>query len=219
MDGMRVVGICVTSFKQNCLLLICENTKQAVIVDPGGDLRKIKAAVSDAGASVQSVILTHGHIDHCGAALDTAIEFNVPIQGPHIFDSFWLENLELQATMFGLPLPKKFLPDYWLKEGDEITFGSQILKVLHCPGHTPGHIALFNCASAIAIIGDILFAGSVGRTDLPKGNKKDLLHSIQKKLWLLGNHVKLYPGHGQPTTIDHERRNNPFVGDGKTLVF
>lgn len=219
LSDIDIATVCVTPFRQNCSLLICKSTKQAVVIDPGGDFAKIKAMIINTKASLQYIILTHGHLDHCGAALEMSIEFKVPIYGPHILDAFLLKDIKLQAALFRLPLTSSFYPNCWLNDSDKIKFGKQILDVLHCPGHTPGHIAFFHRSASIAFVGDILFSGSVGRTDLPRSNKRDLLLSITDKLWPLGNKVKIYPGHGEATTIGDERKNNPFVSDANIAYF
>lgn len=209
--NMKIISICVTSLHQNCLLCICQSTSKAIIVDPGGDLKKIKHIIDKEKIFLEFIVLTHGHLDHCGAALEVAKEFNVLIYGPHQFDEFLFKNFELQSRILHLPCTKYFVPHVWLTEGLKIKFGKQILEILHCPGHTPGHIALFSCLQSLIIVGDILFLGSIGRTDLPGGNKKILLQSIMNKILPLGDHVTVYPGHGRITTIGHERKHNPFL--------
>lgn len=203
----------VTQFKQNCTLLWCEKSKEAAIVDPGGDAAAIIQAVTDLGIKVTQVLLTHGHLDHVGAAAQIAQHFDVPIYGPHKDDKFWLDMLPKQSQMFGLTLCQPLLPTCWLAEGDKITVGDEQLSVFHCPGHTPGHIVFFCTDSRLAQVGDVLFRGSVGRTDFPQGNYQDLVNSIKQKLWPFGDDVTFIPGHGPISTIGEERKNNPFVGD------
>lgn len=209
---MRYQIIPVTSFSQNCTLLWCEASNKAAIVDPGGDLPQVFAAVEAAGVTVEKVLLTHGHIDHAAASRDCANHYGVKIIGPHKDDAFLLEGLAGQAQMFGMPEAAPVNPDQWLEEGDTVSVGDIELKVSHLPGHAPGHVIFFDEASRIAQVGDVLFAGSIGRTDLPGGNHQQLLDSIAAKLWLLGDDVTFIPGHGPTGTLGHERATNPFVG-------
>lgn len=210
---MKYAIIPVTPFVQNCSLLICEETKQGVVVDPGGDTERILSVVQKAGASIEKVLLTHGHLDHASAAGALAQRLGVRIEGPHEGDLFWLEQLPQQALAFGFPSVEPFLPDRWLHQGDTVTFGNQVLEVLHCPGHTPGHVVFFHRASKFAVVGDVLFAGSIGRTDFPRGNHEALIRSIRERLFPLGDDVEFIPGHGQNSTFGREREANPYVAD------
>ncbi len=204
----------VTPFAQNCTLLWCEKTRKAAIVDPGGDLANILAMVLKLEVAVEKVLLTHGHIDHAGGAAELAARLKVPVAGPHREDAYWLAQLPNQSRMFGFPEAGAFTPDRWLEEGDRVRVGDEELQVLHTPGHTPGHICYFHRPSKLALVGDVIFAGSIGRTDFPRGDYDTLIASIRDKLWPLGNDVEFIPGHGPMSTFGEERRNNPFVGDG-----
>lgn len=211
---MRYQIIPVTDFEQNCTLLWCEKTLAAAIIDPGGDLDLILSAVAEQKLKPEKILLTHGHIDHTAAAPDLASQLRVPIVGPHQGDLFWLQQLPAQARMFGLPHAIAFEPDRWLQDGDKVGFGEQELEVIHCPGHTPGHVIFYHRASQLAVVGDVLFRGSIGRTDFPLSDHQTLLQCIRQRLWLLGDQVRFIPGHGPGSTFGHERRTNPFVADG-----
>lgn len=180
-------------------------------VDPGGDVEKLIAAASQYNVNIEKIILTHGHLDHVGGTVAIANHFNVPIIGPHIGDKFWLDALIHQSQMFGFPPAKPFTPNQWLNDGDTIAVGSLTLEVLHCPGHTPGHVVLVARSSNIVIVGDVIFAGSIGRTDFPQGNHEQLIHSIKQKILTLPNDMTIYPGHGPTTTIATEKASNPYV--------
>lgn len=210
---MKVIIIPVTQFVQNCTLLCCEATGKAAVVDPGGDLDRIVAAADNAGAVIEKILLTHAHIDHAGAAAALARRLGVPVEGPHRADQFWLDALPQQSLMFGFPAAQAFTPDRWLDNGETVAFGKVQLEVYHCPGHTPGHVVFFHRQSHTAIVGDVLFKGSIGRTDLPGGDHETLLRSIRERLWPLGDAVRFVPGHGPTSTFGEERRSNPFVGD------
>lgn len=188
---------------------------EGALVDPGGDVEKIQRAVSSHGVTITKIILTHGHLDHVGGTLAVAKAYSAPIVGPHTGDKFWLDGLMQQSQMFGFPPATPFNPDQWLNDGDTIAVGNLTIDVLHCPGHTPGHVALVERASGQVIVGDILFAGSIGRTDFPQGNHEQLLNAIRTKLFTLPDDMKVYPGHGPTTTIGKERKTNPFVADSK----
>lgn len=209
---MQRVTIPVTPFVQNCSLIWCEHTRRAAVVDPGGDLPKILAAVGRAGVTVERVLLTHGHLDHVGAAAELSQALAIPIEGPHEADRYWLDALPEQARMFGLAPPAGgIVPARWLAEGDAVTVGDRRLDVLHCPGHTPGHVVLVDAPARVAFVGDVIFAGSIGRTDFPGGDHAALLRSIREKLFPLGDDVRIVPGHGPESTIGEERRYNPFL--------
>jgi len=210
---MKVAIIPVTPFQQNCSLLVCEQTKKAAVVDPGGDLDLIRDAVKKAGVELEKILLTHGHIDHCGGTAQLSKEFGLPVEGPHIEDRFLIDNLPQQGLRFGIPQLQGFTPARWLLGGDTVRFGQVELQVRHCPGHTPGHVIFFSPEYRLALVGDVLFAGSVGRTDLPRGDHATLIRSIREQLWPLGEDVTFIPGHGPTSTFAEERASNPFVGD------
>ena len=209
---LRAAIVPVTAFEQNCSLLWCTRTMEGVLVDPGGDLPRLQQAIAKAGITVVKLLVTHGHMDHCGMAGVLAAELGVPIEGPHRDDLFWLEQLESSAARFGLE-GHCFEPDRWLVDGDTVQFGDVVLDVVHCPGHTPGHVVFHHPASQLAVVGDVLFAGSIGRTDFPRGNHDDLIASITGKLWPLGDETLFIPGHGPTSTFGQVRRTNPFVSD------
>ncbi|MBZ2167611.1 MBL fold metallo-hydrolase [Marinobacter sp. F4216] len=210
---MKYRIIPVTPFQQNCSLIWCEETRKAAVVDPGGDLEKIREAIDEESVVVEKILLTHAHIDHAGGTAELAKELGIAIVGPHEDDNFWIVGLPQQAQMFGFPAPETFIPDQWLTDGDQVTVGNQTLAVLHCPGHTPGHVVFFHAPSSLALVGDVLFQGSIGRTDFPKGDHAALIRSIREKLFPLGDKVEFVPGHGPMSTFGHERKTNPFVSD------
>jgi len=210
---MKLLIVPVTPFMQNCSVLVCERTGKAAAIDPGGDLDRIDAALRSESATLEKVFLTHGHIDHCGQAGQFAERHKAPIEGPHRDDWFWIEQLPSQGKMFGFAQLAVFEPNRWLEDGDTVSFGEQTLQVRHCPGHTPGHVIFFHAPSRLAIVGDVLFQGSIGRTDFPRGDHATLLRSITDKLWPLGDDVAFVPGHGPMSTFGDERASNPFVGD------
>lgn len=209
---LRVGIIPVTPLQQNCSLIWCTKTMKAALVDPGGDLDKLKAAVAKVGVTIEKLLITHGHLDHCGQAGILAKELGVPIEGPHPDDLFWIEQLAQDGGKYGMHA-ETFEPDRWLADGDTVTVGEQTLEVIHCPGHTPGHVVFFTREGHLAIVGDVLFAGSIGRTDFPRGNHQQLIDSITQKLWPLGNDVTFIPGHGPTSTFGRERQTNGFVSD------
>jgi glyoxylase-like metal-dependent hydrolase (beta-lactamase superfamily II) len=203
----------VTPFEQNCTLLWCTETHKAAVVDPGGDLDRILAAAEDEGVILEKILLTHAHIDHAGGTAELAKSAGLPIEGPHKDDNFWIQGLAMQAQMFGFPAPEVFTPNRWLEDGDTVTVGNETLEVLHTPGHTPGHVVFFHRGSKLAQVGDVLFNGSIGRTDFPKGDYNTLIHSIREKLFPLGDDVSFICGHGPMSTFGQERATNPFVSD------
>lgn len=203
----------VTPFEQNCSVLWCDETLRAAVVDPGGDIARILSVVKSKGVTLEKILVTHGHIDHAGAVAELAERLSLPIEGPQREDQFWIDNLSQQSRMFGFPEARPFTPDRWLEQGDCVSVGKVELMVLHCPGHTPGHVVFFNEPGRLAIVGDVLFKGSVGRTDFPKGDFDTLISSIHNRLWPLGDDVAFIPGHGPMSTIGAERRSNPFCGD------
>ncbi len=209
---LRAAILPVTAFQQNCTLIWCTQTMRGAFVDPGGDLPKLKAAAAQAGVTIEKILLTHGHIDHCGSAGILADELGVKIEGPHEDDRFWIERLAEDGARTGI-LGKPFESDRWLVDGDSVTVGELTFAVRHCPGHTPGHVVFHHSESKLALVGDVLFKGSIGRTDFPRGNHQDLLDSIVEKLWPMGGETNFVPGHGPMSTFAHERATNPFVGD------
>jgi hydroxyacylglutathione hydrolase len=210
---MNFTIIPVTPFQQNCTLLWCEQTRRAAVVDPGGEVDRILAAAAQVPVELEKILLTHAHLDHAGGAAELASQFDLPIEGPHRDDQFWIDALPEQSRMFGMPPVDGFVPTRWLEQGDRVTFGNITLDVLHCPGHTPGHIVFFHPPERLAIVGDVLFRGSIGRTDFPRGDHATLIRSIREKLWPLGDDVRFIPGHGPMSTFGEERRTNPFVSD------
>lgn len=203
----------VTSFEQNCTLLWCEETMRAAVVDPGGDIPRILSAVKANGVTLEKILVTHGHLDHAGAVADLAEQLSLPIEGPQREDQFWIDGMSQQSKMYGFPNVRVFTPDRWLEQGDRVAVGNLTLDVLHCPGHTPGHVVYFNEPGRLAIVGDVLFRGSIGRTDFPKGDFDALISSIRNRLWPLGDDVAFISGHGPMSTFGAERRSNPFCGD------
>ena len=209
---LKAAIVTVTPLQQNCTLLWCTRTMRAAFVDPGGELDRLRAAAQQAGVQVEKILLTHGHIDHAGEAGVFARELGVPIEGPHEADRFWIEKLEEDGKRWGLRgVP--FEPDRWLDDGDSVTVGELTLGVRHCPGHTPGHIVFHHPDSKLAIVGDVLFKGSIGRWDFPMGDHSQLVESITGRLWPMGNDTAFIPGHGPMSTFGHERATNPLVGD------
>ena len=211
---MKFRVIPVTPFEQNCTLLWCEKSRRAAVVDPGGDVSEILAAIAEEGVTVDKLLVTHGHVDHAGAAAELARQLNVPIEGPHAEDAFLLEALPVQAQRYGFPPSASFAPSRWLNDGDSVQIGEEALTVLHSPGHTPGHVVFFSPSAKLALVGDVLFRGSIGRTDFPRGNYHTLIASIRQKLFPLGDEVSFISGHGPMSTFGDERRTNPFVGGG-----
>lgn len=182
-------------------------------MDPGGDIDHLEAVARQAGVTIEKILLTHGHIDHCGQAGLLARQLGVPIEGPHQEDQFWIDQLKTQGMMFGMVGAEAFTPDRWLVDGDTVSVGQETMRVIHCPGHTPGHVVFINEADRLAFVGDVLFAGSIGRTDFPRGNHQQLIDSIRGKLFPLGDDIEFVPGHGPMSTFGEERRSNPFVGE------
>lgn len=203
----------VTAFEQNCSMVVDPQTGKAAFIDPGGDIDELERLASEAGVQIEKILLTHGHIDHCGQAGILAKRLGVPIEGPHHDDDFWIRQLKHQGLMFGMAGADSFTPDRWLDDGDTVSIGSEIMSVIHCPGHTPGHVVFVHEKDRLAFVGDVLFAGSIGRTDFPKGNMNQLLDSIKTKLFPLGDDIRFVPGHGPMSTFGQERQTNPFVGE------
>jgi hydroxyacylglutathione hydrolase len=205
----------VTHYQQNCTLLWCDETQRAAVVDPGGNIDLIINAMNEKHLTLEKILVTHGHLDHVGGVAALATKLNVPIEGPHRDDMFWIDQLPMQAQMMGFAAPQLFQPNVFFVDGDEATFGNIRLRIRHCPGHTPGHIIFYHSDSQLALVGDVLFHGSIGRTDFPRGNYADLVNSIRQKLWPLGDDVKFIPGHGPMSTFGEERKTNAFVADKK----
>ncbi len=208
---MNVRILPVTPLQQNCSILECEQTQRAAVVDPGGEADRIIAALEELGLELEKIFVTHAHADHAGAVSALHNRLHVPIEGPHRDDSNLVQALGVQGKMMGVEESESFEPERWLEEGDRVQFGEVELEVFHCPGHTPGHVAFFNRASQVVIAGDLLFQGSIGRTDFPGGDHETLLRSIAGKLLTLGDDVVVVPGHGPPTNIGQERKTNPFL--------
>ncbi len=202
----------VTPFQQNCSLVWDDETMQAAVIDPGGDLDDLLAEVGRRGLRLEQIWLTHAHIDHAGGTGELARRLSLPIIGPHPGDQFWIDGLPQQSVMFGFPQAQAFTPTRWLQDGDTVTLGGHTLHVRHCPGHTPGHVVFHSPEMNRAFVGDVLFAGSIGRTDFPQGNHEDLIRSIRERLWPMGNDTVFIPGHGPESTFGRERRTNPYVG-------
>ncbi len=213
---MQAAIIPVTPFQQNCSLLWCTETMKGALVDPGGEIDRLVEAAGAQNVELERILVTHGHADHAGGVAALAERLGLPVEGPHEDDRFWIDALPEHCAQFGLEPSRAFTPDRWLHDGDTVSLGNVTLAVLHCPGHTPGHVVFFDSAERLAVVGDVLFAGSIGRTDFPRGNHADLINSIRGKLWPLGDDVTFIPGHGPMSTFGEERRSNPFVGDDVT---
>jgi len=209
---LRAAIIPVTPLQQNCTLFWCTKTMRGTFVDAGGDLDRLKAAAKQQGVTIEKLLVTHGHIDHCGGTGILAKELGVPIEGPHEDDRYWIDKLGVEGGKYGIE-GQVFEPDRWLVNGDQVTVGELVLDVYHCPGHTPGHVVFHHAPSKLAIVGDVLFQGSIGRTDFPRGNHADLIEAITTRLWPLGGETAFVPGHGPMSTFAHERQGNPFVSD------
>ncbi len=211
---LRAAVVPVTAFQQNCTLLWCTQTMRGAFVDPGGDLPRLEAAAAQHGVTIEKILLTHGHVDHCGQAGVLAKKLSVPIEGPHEADRFWIARLDDDGRQWQIP-SESFEPDRWLDDGDTVTVGELTLSVRHTPGHTPGHVVFHHAPSRFAMVGDVLFRGSIGRTDFPMGDHATLIESIQTRLWPMGDDVAFVPGHGPTSTFGAERRSNPFVADSR----
>lgn len=203
----------VTDFQQNCSIVWCDETKEAALIDPGGDLPLLKAEVQRLGLKLTALWLTHAHIDHAGGTGTLARELGLPIVGPHPGDQYWIDGLAQQSRMFGFPPAEPFTPTRWLADGDTVTLGHCTLNVRHCPGHTPGHVVFHSAEAQRCFVGDVLFAGSIGRTDFPGGDHDTLIASITQRLWPMGNDTVFIPGHGPESSFGRERRTNPYVAD------
>ena len=203
----------VTAFQQNCSLVWDSETRLAAVIDPGGDLDSILAAVDQTGVTLDKILLTHGHLDHAAATADLAEQRKLPIVGPQRGDAFWIDGMATAARQWGFPPARTFTPDRWLENGDVVDLGNLRFEVRHCPGHTPGHVIFFEPQSRVAFVGDVLFAGSIGRTDFPRGDHATLIRSIRENLFPLGDDVRFVPGHGPMSTFGDERESNPYVAD------
>ena len=211
--AVKLAVIPVTPFQQNCSLIICAATGKAAFVDPGGEVPRLLATLEKSGATLDKILVTHGHADHCGGVAELAECTGVPVEGPHPDDQFWIDELAQAARTFGIAGARTFTPDRWLAGGDTVTVGDLSFDVRHCPGHTPGHVVFVAPDRRIAFVGDVLFQGSIGRTDFPRGDFPTLVRSITHELWPYGDDVQFVPGHGPMSTFGDERRTNPFVGD------
>ena len=210
---LQGVIIPVTPFQQNGSLIWCSETRRAAVIDPGGEVDRILAAAETQNVVIEKVLVTHGHLDHAGAVAELAADLGIPIEGPQREDVFWIDRIAEAGARYGMDYCRPFTPDRWLEDRDSVTIGAQTLSVHHCPGHTPGHVVLHHAPSRLAFVGDVLFRGSVGRSDFPRGDHATLIRSITEKLWPLGDDVTFVPGHGPLSTFGQERRDNPYVGD------
>ena len=209
---LRYLTVPVTAFQQNCSLLWDDQSHQAAVVDPGGDLEVLLAEVARLGLRLEQIWVTHAHIDHAGGVGELAQRLSLPVIGPHHGDQFWIDGLPAQSLHFGFPPAQIFTPTRWLHDGDTVTLGAHTLQVRHCPGHTPGHVVFYSPEIQRAFVGDVLFAGSIGRTDFPQGNHEQLIASITQRLWPWGDETVFIPGHGPESSFGRERRTNPYVG-------
>ena len=208
---LKYLTIPVTAFAQNCSIVWCDQSLQAAVIDPGGDLERLLAEVKRLGLKLTQIWLTHAHIDHAGGTGELARRLGLPIIGPHPGDQFWINGLPQQSQMFGFPPAEMFTPTRWLHDGDTVTLGEHTLNVRHCPGHTPGHVVFHSPDIQRVVVGDVLFAGSIGRTDFPQGNHAQLISSIRERLWPMGDDTVFIPGHGPESTLGEERQFNPYV--------
>ncbi|WP_294902566.1 MBL fold metallo-hydrolase [Tatumella sp. UBA2305] len=203
--------VTVTAFSQNCSVIWCDETGESAVVDPGGNAEVIVQALTTLQQKPEKILLTHGHLDHVGAAAELAAHYQIPVIGPHIRDNFLLDSLPAQSQMFGFPYCEALVPDHWLTPGETVAVGNHTLEVFHCPGHTPGHIVFFDRQARLLISGDVLFRGGVGRSDFPQGDHQQLMESIVTTLLPLGDDVTFIPGHGPLSTLGRERISNPFL--------
>lgn len=210
-EALEIAVVPVTAFQQNACVVRCRRTGRGALVDPGGDAELLLEVVRDEGVELEKILLTHGHIDHAGVTAVLARELALPIEGPQVEERFWIDMLPQQAAMFGLPPAEAFTPDRWLEGGDTVTVGELSFEVRHTPGHTPGHVIFFHRPSRFALVGDVLFQGSIGRTDFPRGDYDTLIRSIREELLPLGDEVRFLPGHGPMSTLGEERVSNPFL--------
>jgi len=213
--SIQVTIVPVTAYQQNCSIIKCLATGRGAVVDPGGDVEQILEAARKMDVVIEKILLTHGHMDHCAAADVLRQRLGVKIEGPEKADDFWIGKLPEWCKMSGFPHADAFVPDRWLEQGDTVTVGEQTLQVFHCPGHTPGHVVFLHAEQRVAWVGDVLFQGSIGRTDFPRGDHAQLLSSIRERLFPLGDDITFVPGHGPTSTFGQERRTNPFVADAR----
>ena len=209
---LHYLTVPVTAFQQNCSIVWCDETRDAAVIDPGGDLDVLLAQIEQRGLHLTQILQTHAHIDHAGATGELADNLKLPIVGPHPADQFWIDGLPQQSQMFGFPPARAFTPTRWLYDGDTVSVGHSTLQVRHCPGHTPGHVVFYSPQIKRAFVGDVLFAGSIGRTDFPQGDQDTLIRSITERLWPMGDDTVFIPGHGPESSFGRERRSNPYVG-------
>lgn len=210
---LKVAVVPVTPLQQNCSILWCTATRHCAVVDPGGEPERIAQAIAELALTPERILITHGHLDHAGATAALAASLGVPIEGPHEDDLFWIEGIPSHGLMWGMPDAKSFETSRWLHDGDAVKIGDLTLDVIHCPGHTPGHVVFYHAPSRFAVVGDVLFQGSIGRTDFPRGDHGALIASIRDKLFPLGDDVTFLPGHGPVSTFGQERASNPYVSD------
>jgi len=210
---IRALVVPVTPLRQNCTIVWCSKTRKAAIIDPGGDVSRLLDVIKQQNLTLEKIWITHGHLDHAGGAQALKDATGAPIEGPHVDDQFWIDDIGKSGAKWGMTDARTFKPDRWLSDGDTVTLGEATFEVYHCPGHTPGHVVFFHRQARFAQVGDVLFAGSIGRTDFPKGDYNQLIRSITTKLWPLGDDVTFVPGHEQLSTFGAERRTNPFVSD------
>lgn len=210
---LRCEIIPVTPFQQNCSLVWDASTQRGALIDAGGEVDRILLRVRHHGITLEKLLVTHGHLDHASGVAELAERLALPIEGPHPDDAFWIEGLPDAAQRYGFPPARSFTPDRWLQQGDRVTIGAVSFNVVHCPGHTPGHVVFHQPQARLAFVGDVLFQGSIGRTDFPRGNHDDLVRSIRERLFPLGDDVRFVPGHGPMSSFGQERRFNPYVAD------
>lgn len=213
MSRLQAEIIPVTAFQQNCTLIWDAETMRGALVDAGGEIERLLERVTHHGIRLEKLLVTHGHLDHAGAVAELAERLQVPIEGPHEDDAFWIDGMPAAAKQYGFPPARRFTPNRWLKQGDTVSVGGLSFDVLHCPGHTPGHVVFHHAASQLALVGDVLFQGSIGRTDFPRGNHADLISAIRTRLFPLGDDTRFVPGHGPMSTFGRERQSNPYVAD------
>lgn len=210
---LRFEIIPVTAFEQNCSLIWCTQTMKGALIDPGGETDRLCSAVRQHKIDLQKILVTHGHLDHASGVRHLQQKLALPVEGPHIEDKFWIDQLPQVTAEYGFPNAQPFTPERWLEHGDVVHVGNLKLEVLHCPGHTPGHIVFFHRESRTAWVGDVLFRGSMGRTDFPRGNREKLINAIRERLFTLGDDIRFIPGHGPISTFAYERAHNPYVSD------
>jgi hydroxyacylglutathione hydrolase len=211
--ALKATIVPVTPYQQNCSVIWCDETMRGAVVDPGGDLDTVLGEAENNGVTIEKILITHGHLDHAGATAELKDRLNVPIEGPHKDDTFWIDKLPKDCADAGFPESRSFVSDRWLVNEDQVTVGNLTMDVYHCPGHTPGHVVFHEPQADVAFVGDVLFQGSIGRTDFPRGNHDDLINAIRTRLWPLGDDVTFVPGHGPMSTFGHERATNPYVAD------